>query len=146
MRRSTYSVTSCSGLMKTSTDSASTPKSSARSVYSAARMRAILVGVRNSTKATSHAIMFTSSLEVSATSRSASPAPAASSTVGWAALPTTVRTSSRSCRSRSASSFTSTTVTSFASSRERCAAAVRPTWPAPRMRIFTAARGSRTAP
>jgi hypothetical protein len=29
-------------------------------------------------------------------------------------------------------------VTSFASSRARCWAAVRPTWPAPRMMIFTA--------
>src|SRR6185437_12500091 len=44
--------------------------------------------------------------------------------------------SRRSCRSRSTSSLTSTTVTSLASSRERCRATVRPTWPAPRMRIF----------
>src|SRR5207244_3944020 len=62
-----------------------------------------------------------------ATLMSASPAPALSSTVGWAALPATVRTSSRSCRSRSTSSFTSTTVTSLASSRDRWSAAVRPT-------------------
>src|SRR2546430_5508216 len=54
--------------------------------------------------------MLTSSLEVSATMMSASAAPALSSTVGWAALPATVRTSSRSCRSRSTSSFRSTTV------------------------------------
>ena len=46
MSRSTYSVTSCSGLMKTSTDSASSLKSCGRLVYSAERMRAILVGVR----------------------------------------------------------------------------------------------------
>src|SRR5690348_16854507 len=44
--------------------------------------------------------------------------------------------SRRSCRSRSTSSLTSTTVTSLASSRERCRATVRPTCPAPRMRIF----------
>ena len=96
-----YSVTSCSGLMNTSTDSASSLKSSGRLVYSAERMRAILVGVRNSVYATSHAIMFTSSLLVSATMMSASAAPAASSTVGYEALPATVRMSSRSCRSRS---------------------------------------------
>src|SRR5205807_1903788 len=89
-------------------------------------MRAILVGVRNSVNATSQAIMFTSSLEVSATMMSASAVPAASSTEGWAALPATVRTSSRSWSSRSTSSFTSTTVTSLASSRERWSAAVRP--------------------
>ena len=53
--------------MTTSTDSPSEPNSSGRLVYSAARMRAILVGVRNSVNATSQAIMFTSSLEVSAT-------------------------------------------------------------------------------
>src|SRR6185437_12065849 len=80
--------------------------------------------------------MLTSSLLVRATMISASAAPAASSTGGYAALPTTVCTSSRSCRSRNTSSLTSTTVTSLASSRERCRATVRPTWPAPRMRIF----------
>src|SRR5579884_3995408 len=42
----------------------------------------------------------------------------------------------RSCRSRRTSSLMSTTVTSFASSRESWYAAVRPTWPAPRMTIF----------
>src|SRR5215831_19282786 len=41
MRRSTYSVTSCSGLMNTSTDRPSTPNSPVRLVYSAARMRGI---------------------------------------------------------------------------------------------------------
>src|SRR6185437_427214 len=80
--------------------------------------------------------MLTSSLLVRATMISASAAPAASSTGGYAALPTTVWISRRSCRSRSTSSLTSTTVTSFASSRERCRATVRPTCPAPRMRIF----------
>ena len=66
-----------------------------------------------------------------------SAAPACSSTFGWAALPATVRMSRRSCRSRSSSSLVSTTVTSLASSRARWYAAVRPTWPAPRMMIFT---------
>src|SRR5258708_28436185 len=99
-------------------------------------MRAILVGVGKRVNAAGQAIMSTSSEEVSATTISASAAPALSSTTGWAALPATVRTSSRSWSSRSASSFISTTVTSFASSRERCSAAVRPTCPAPRMSIF----------
>ena len=62
-----YSVTSCSGLMNTSTASAVARRTApARAVYSAARMRAILVGVRNSVKATSQATMLTSSLLVSA--------------------------------------------------------------------------------
>src|SRR6185436_1804220 len=44
--------------------------------------------------------------------------------------------SRRSCRSRSTSSFVSTTVTSLDSSRDRWYAAVRPTWPAPSITIF----------
>ena len=68
--------------MKTSTGIACSPKSSGRCVYSAERMRAILVGVRNSVNATSQAIMLTSSLLVSATMISASAAPAASRTGG----------------------------------------------------------------
>ena len=67
-------------------------------------------------------------------------APARSSTSGCEALPTTVRTSSRSWSSRSTSGFLSTTVTSLASSRARLKAAVLPTWPAPRMSIFIAAK------
>src|ERR1019366_4131115 len=47
--------------------------------------------------------------------------------------------SSRSCRSRRISSLLSTTVTSLAGSRDRWYAAVRPTWPAPRIRIFISA-------
>src|ERR1700686_1486634 len=43
---------------------------------------------------------------------------------------------SRSCRSRRMSSLVSTTVTSLAGSRDRWYPAVRPTWPAPRIRIF----------
>ncbi len=125
--------------MKTSTGMDPSPNSCGRLVYSEERMRAILVGVRKRVKATSHAIMLTSSLLVRATRMSASCAPAASRTVGCEALPTTVRTSRRSCRSRSMSSFVSTTVTSLASSRERWKAAVLPTWPAPRMRILTSA-------
>src|SRR5688572_1743423 len=112
-------------------------KRSVRLVKSGERMRAMRVGVRNRVHATWHATMFTSSLLVSATSMSAPAAPACSSVRGLAALPRTVRMSSRSCRSRSTSSSISTTVTSLASSRARWYAAVRPTWPAPRMMIFT---------
>jgi hypothetical protein len=77
-----YSVTSCSGLIHTSTDSASSANNFGCRVYSAERMRAILVRVRNSVYATSQAIMLTSSLEVSATTISADAQPAASSTDG----------------------------------------------------------------
>src|SRR5690606_9876928 len=55
---------------------------------------------------------------------------------GYEALPTTVRTSRRSCSSRSTSGLRSTMVTSLASSRAKLKAAVVPTCPAPRMRIF----------
>jgi hypothetical protein len=65
------------------------------------------------------AVMFTSSLLVRAMKMSASRAPAASRMLGWDALPTTVRMSMRSCRSRSSSSLMSTTVTSLAGSRAR---------------------------
>ena len=51
-------------------------------VYSGARMRAILVGVRYSALAISQATMFTSSELVSATRMSVSAMPAASSTAG----------------------------------------------------------------
>src|SRR5271156_1099365 len=81
--------------------------------------------------------MLTSSLLVSATRTSVPAMPAASRTCGLAALPFTVRMSSRSCRSRRISSFVSMTVTSFAPSRARWYAAVRPTCPAPKMMIFT---------
>src|SRR5690606_17217765 len=83
-----------------------------------------------------HAIMLISSLSVSAMTMSAPFAPARSRTSGYAALPTTVRTSSRSCSSRSTSGLRSTIVTSFASSRARLNATVVPTWPAPRIRMF----------
>jgi hypothetical protein len=63
--------------------------------------------------------MFTSSLLVSAMKMSASRAPAASSVLGYAPLPTKVRMSIRSCRSLSNSSLVSTTVTSLVSSRAR---------------------------
>jgi len=65
------------------------------------------------------ASMLTSSLLVSATRMSVPAMPAASRIFGLAALPFTVRMSSRSCKSRRISSFISMTVTSFASSRER---------------------------
>jgi hypothetical protein len=94
---------------------------------SRARIRAIRVGVRNSVNATWHATMLTSSLLVSAMMMSASRPPARSITSGYDALPTTVRTSSRSWSSRSTSGFLSTMVTSLASSRARLKAAVLPT-------------------
>ena len=77
-----YSVTSCSGLIQTSTASAPSAKSFSCEVYSGARMRAILVGVRYSALAISQATMFTSSELVSATRMSVSAMPAASSTAG----------------------------------------------------------------
>ena len=82
MSRAMYSVTSCSGLIHTSTDRASSANNLGCLVYSAERMRAILVRVRYSVYATSQAIMLTSSLEVSATMMSAEAQPAASSTEG----------------------------------------------------------------
>ena len=82
MSCSMYSVTSCSGLIHTSTDSASSANSFGCLVYSDERMRAIFVRVRYSVYATSQAIMLTSSLEVSATTMSAEAQPAASSTDG----------------------------------------------------------------
>ena len=77
-----YSVTICSGLIHTSTASLPCWNSWSCAVYSGARMRAILVGVRNSACAISQATMFTSSELVSATSMSVLAIPAASSTVG----------------------------------------------------------------
>ena len=77
-----YSVTSCSGLIHTSTDSASSANNFGWRVYSEERMRAIFVRVRYSVYATSQAIMLTSSLEVRATMMSAEAQPAASSTDG----------------------------------------------------------------
>src|SRR5580698_3371824 len=138
MRRATYSVTSCSGLIHTSTATAFSPNSLSRSVKSAERTRAIFLGVRYKVQAIWQASMLTSSLLVSATRMSVEAIPAASRIRGLAALPFTVRMSRRSCRSRKISSLVSTTVTSFAPSRERWYAAVRPTCPAPKMMIFTA--------
>src|SRR5580704_11088304 len=102
-------------------------------------MRAIFFGVRYRVQAMWQASMLTSSLLVRATRMSVAAMPAASRMRGLAALPLTVRMSRRSCRSRKISSFVSMTVTSFASSRERWYAAVRPTCPAPKMMIFTSA-------
>ena len=61
---------------------------------SAARMRAMRVGVLNIFAASLHATRLVSSLRVTAKMRSASAAPACVSTSGCAALPTTVRRSS----------------------------------------------------
>src|SRR5579862_9875206 len=52
----------------------------------------------------------------------------------------------RSCSSRSAGSLTSTTVTSLAGSRARLYAALRPTWPTPRISIFMLAPLHRLEP
>ena len=73
-------------------------------------------------------------------------APACSSVRGLARIAADGADVERSCRSRSTSSSTSTTVTSLASSRARWYAAVRPTWPAPRMMIFTVGDLSGSAP
>src|SRR5690606_28006764 len=81
--------------------------------------------------------MLVSSLLVTATSMSASSAPAWRSTVGKEPRPWMVRMSSRSLSSRRRSPSVSTTVMSLAS-LARCSARVPPTWPAPRMMIFTA--------
>ena len=73
-----YSVTSCSGLIADDPRRcASSPNSSGALDVFGERMRAILVGVRNRRQAISQAIMFTSSLLVSATIMSASAPPAA---------------------------------------------------------------------
>jgi hypothetical protein len=74
---------------------------------------------------------------VTAMSRSASSMPASVSTEGCAALPVTVRRSSRSCRARRRVGSRSTTVMSFCS-ETRLSATELPTWPAPRMMIFMA--------
>jgi hypothetical protein len=79
--------------------------------------------------------MLTSSLEVTATRRLASSAPACASTLGREAWPTTVRMSSFSARSRSRWWSVSTTVMSFFSVAN-AAATEEPTWPAPRIRMF----------
>src|SRR5476649_1035069 len=99
-------------------------------------MRAMRVGVRYRSWAIWQATIFTSSLLVRAMRMSVSAMPAASSTEGYEALPATARTSMRSWSSRSAGSLTSTTVTSLAGSRARAYAALRPTWPTPRISIF----------
>src|SRR5262245_50346290 len=62
--------------------------------------------------------------------------PASTSTDGCAALPNTVRRFTRSCRLRSLAPSMSTTVMSFASDA-RLSATDEPTWPAPRITIFT---------
>ena len=73
---------------------------------------------------------------VTAISRSASSAPASFRTRGDAALPQTVRISRRSRSAARYSSLVSTRVMSFASDT-RFSATDAPTWPAPRMMIFT---------
>src|SRR5450830_188647 len=79
--------------------------------------------------------MLVSSLLVTATSMSASSAPALRSTIGNDARPCTVRISRRSPRLHRRSASVSTTVMSLASPA-KCSASVPPTCPAPRMMIF----------
>ena len=85
--------TSCSGLIAAVTALAM-PR------YSDSRKRATRVPVLNRLSATWQAIRFTSSLEVTATSRPASSAPACTITLGSEAWPTMVRMSSFSASSR----------------------------------------------
>src|SRR5882672_1159064 len=100
------------------------------------------VGTLNNCCASLHATRFVSSLCVTAIMRSQSSIPASRSTEGCAALPSTVRRSSRSCRLRSLAPSMSTTVMSLASDT-RLSATVEPTWPAPRITIFTTGTGAK---
>src|SRR5512141_7779 len=101
-------------------------------------MRAMRVGTLYWCAATLHATRLISSLCVTAISMSASSMPALLSTDGCAALPSTVRRSSRSCSRRRRGPSTSTTVMSLAS-ETRLSATLVPTCPAPRMMIFNVA-------
>src|SRR2546426_8796143 len=95
------------------------------------------VGTLNNTCASLQATKLVSSLCVTAIIMSQSSIPASTSTEGCAALPTTVRKSSRSWRLRSLVPSISTTVMSLASDA-RFSATDEPTWPAPRITIFKA--------
>ena len=108
---------------------------SAMPMYSDSRKRATRVAVLNRRWATWQAIRLTSSLDVTATSRLASSAPACAITLGNEAWPTTVRMSSFSASSRSFWWSVSTTVMSLFSPASD-AATDEPTCPAPRIRIF----------
>src|SRR6267378_2818547 len=95
------------------------------------------VGTLNNCCASLQATKFVSSLCVTAIIMSQSSIPASTSTEGCAALPSTVRKSSRSWRLRSLVPSISTTVMSLASDA-RFSATDEPTWPAPRITIFKA--------
>src|SRR5580765_3013739 len=93
------------------------------------------VGTLNNCCASLHATKLVSSLCVTAIIMSQSSIPASTSTEGCAALPSTVRKSRRSWRSRSRVQSISTTVMSLASDT-RLSATDEPTWPAPRITIL----------
>src|SRR5262245_19238262 len=94
------------------------------------------VGVLKRFAAILQATRLVSSDCVTAMTMSASSIPASTSVDGNEALPTTVRRSNLSCRSFSRAGWLSTSVMSFCS-ETRLSASVEPTWPAPRMTIFT---------
>src|SRR3970282_1027807 len=99
-------------------------------------MRAMRRGTLNMRAASLQATRLVSSDWVTAISRSASSMPASVSTEGGEELPVTVRRSKRSGSARRRPPSTSTTVMSFCS-ETRLSATELPTWPAPRMTIFT---------
>src|SRR5882672_12795570 len=100
------------------------------------------VGTLNNCFASLHATKLVSSLCVTAIIMSQSSIPASTSTEGCAALPSTVRKSSRSWRLRSLVPSISTTVMSLASDA-RFSATDEPTWPAPRITILKAGIGAK---
>ena len=111
------------------------PESRSSAKYSTDRIRAIRLGTLNRLAAILQAIMLTSSTSVTAINNSQSSIPASLSTEGWAALPTTVRKSSRALSSLSLAASRSMTVMSLAS-EARFSATDAPTSPAPRIIIF----------
>ena len=131
-----YSVINCSGQMVWSTAKQSGANNCSLARYCVARMRAMRVGTLNWCAAILHATRLISSLCVTAINRSASSMPARFRTAGCDALPQMVRKSSRSCKAFSRAPSMSTTVMSLASDT-RLSATVEPTWPAPRMMVFT---------
>ncbi|CKK99690.1 Uncharacterised protein [Neisseria meningitidis] len=144
IRPASCSVTSCSGLMvSVMPNMERLPFSLFSSLglrysrYSLERTRAMRPGMLNRSAATLQATMLVSSLRESASSKSASSAPARSNVKGDAPLPKTVWTSRRLPVSCNAFSSMSITVTSLLGMAARFCATVEPTCPLPKMRIFT---------
>ena len=143
-RPTSCSVTSCSGLMVSVMPKMLRLPSSGLSLpatgysrYSLERTRAIRLGMLNRSAAILEATMLVSSLRVRASRRSESAAPACSRVKGDAPLPTMVWTSRRLLMRLSAFSSMSMMVTSLLGTEARFWATVEPTWPLPRMSIFT---------